>query len=352
MTVRRVLALAGKELFQGPKNLLFMMAIVMPLALSLLLNLLFGSVFSGEPVLGIVDQGDSRLPDLVSALGSLQVRSYPDAVTLRSEVARGVVDVGLVLPSDFDRRLQTQQHIELEGYTWGQSQLDHQMLLATAVIANVREIAGGDPPIEVISRPVGEGESVPWQERLTPLIVLVGILLGGVLIPSSSLVQEKVDRTLAALTVTPVSVAEVLIAKGLIGVLVSMGMGLITLAINSAFGENSLLLVGALFLGALFSTTIGVLLGVLVKDINTLFATMKSMGIFLYAPALVYLFPQIPAWVAKVFPTYYVIAPVVDISSGAGTGQVMVNLLILAALSALMIAIIARSSVRLEAVSA
>lgn len=352
MSIRRVITLAGKDLFQGPKNLLFMMAIVMPLALSLVLNLLFGSIFTGEPVLGIVDLGSSRLPEIVSDIDALQVRSYEDAQTLRGEVARGAVDVGLVLPADFDQRLQSQQHIELQGYTWGQSQLDHQMLLATGVISSVREIAGGDSPVEIVSQRIGEGEAVPWQERLTPLIVLIGILLGGVLIPSSSLVQEKVDRTLPALTVTPLRVGEVLVAKGLIGVLVSLAMGLITLAMNSAFGENALLLIVALFLGALFSATIGVLMGVLLKDINTLFATMKSMGIFLYAPALVYLFPQIPEWVARVFPTYYVIAPVVGISAGETLGPVAVNLLILAGLSLVMILIIGRSSARLQAVTA
>lgn len=352
MNVRRVLILAGKELFQGPKNLLFVMAVVMPVVFTVALNLLFGSVFSGEPVLGIVDQGDSRLVHLVSDVGAIQVREYDDAASLRDSVARGAVDVGLVLPADFDRLLQGGEHIELQGFTWGQSQLDHQMMLATAVISSVRELAGGESPVEIVSRRVGEGQSMPWRERLTPLLVLVGVLLGGVMIPSSSLVQEKVDRTLPALIVTPLSLAEILTAKGLVGLLVSMVMGVLTLGINAAFGSQGLLLAGALFLGALFCATIGVLLGVLVKDINTLFATMKTMGIFLYAPALVYIFPQIPAWIGRVFPTYYVIAPVVEISGGGGLSHVALNLLILAGLSAVMILIIVRTSRRLEAISA
>jgi len=41
----------------------------------------------------------------------------------------------------------------------------------------------------------------------------------------------------------------------------------------------------------------------LVKDINTLFAIIKGLGIFLYAPAIVSLFPELPQWIAKVFPT-------------------------------------------------
>ncbi len=50
----------------------------------------------------------------------------------------------------------------------------------------------------------------------------------------------------------------------------------------------------------------GVLLGALVKDINTLFATIKSTGVFLYAPAFMFsrkfwpglakFFPRIISW--------------------------------------------------------
>lgn len=352
MSLRRVLVLATKEVFQGPKNLLFIMALVMPVVLSVVLNLLFGSIFSGEPVLGIVDRGASRLPELVGEIEALEIRSYDEPSRLREDVARGAIDVGLVLPADFDERLQTGEHIELQGFTWGQSQLDDQMLLGTGILASVREIAGGQAPVEIVSQSVGDGQSLPWRERLTPFVVLIGVLLGGVVIPSSSLIQEKVDRTLPALTVTPMSLTEVMAAKGLVGVAVSMAMGLITLTINSAFGNQALLMVGVMLLGALFSATIGLLLGVLVKDINTLFATMKSMGIFLYAPALVYMFPQIPEWVGRLFPTYYVIAPVVEITGGGGLPEVAANLMVLTGLSAVMLLVIHYTSRRLEAVSA
>ena len=62
---------------------------------------------------------------------------------------------------------------------------------------------------------------------------------------------------------------------------------------------------------------------------------IKGLGIFLYAPALVYMFPEIPAWIGKIFPTYYIIQPVMDIiQDGAGWMDVLPNLGILAALTA------------------
>ncbi len=68
---------------------------------------------------------------------------------------------------------------------------------------------------------------------------------------------------------------------------------------------------------------IGLLVGALVPDLNTLFTVWKTGGLLLFGPAIIYMFPQIPSWIGYIFPTYYVIRPVVDISvSGYGLSQV------------------------------
>lgn len=36
--------------------------------------------------------------------------------------------------------------------------------------------------------------------------------------------------------------------------------------------------------------------------------------LFIYAPALIYIFPQIPEWIGRIFPTYYQLTPIVAIS--------------------------------------
>lgn len=75
MNLRRVGILLGKEFVRGPRNFVFIMAVVVPLALTLLLALLFGTIFSGKARLGVVDQGDSQLVPLAMARDSLSVRS-------------------------------------------------------------------------------------------------------------------------------------------------------------------------------------------------------------------------------------------------------------------------------------
>ncbi|UCG82398.1 MAG: ABC transporter permease, partial [Dehalococcoidia bacterium] len=64
MSLRRVSVLLGKEFFTGPKNFIFIMALVAPIILSLVVMLIFGTLFADEATLGFVDEGDSQLTTL------------------------------------------------------------------------------------------------------------------------------------------------------------------------------------------------------------------------------------------------------------------------------------------------
>lgn len=121
-------------------------------------------------------------------------------------------------------------------------------------------------------------------------------------------------KTLQALVVTPTSLGDVFVAKGLVGIILSLFAGVAILILNQAFGAEPGLLLLLLALGAIMAAEIGLLLGAFVKDWTTLFTVWKSGATLLFAPTFVYLFPQIPEWIAKVFPTYYLIQPIVEIS--------------------------------------
>jgi ABC-2 type transport system permease protein len=104
-------------------------------------------------------------------------------------------------------------------------------------------------------------------------------------------------------------------------------MGIVVLLLNGAFGGQPGLMILALTLGACTAAAVGVFLGVLMKDINSLFAAIKSLGIFLYAPALLYIFPQIPDWIGRIFPTFYVLNPIIEITqNNAGFQEVALDL--------------------------
>ena len=341
MNIRRVYVLLGKELRYSSKNFIFVFAIVIPIVLSLVVTLLFGSLFSGKPKLGINDQGDSELAAMLTNAESLLSKEYSSDDELRAAVERGAVDFGLVIPQQFDTSLKSGDEAQLSGYVWGESLLKNRAAIATSLVVLVREMVGQEVPVEIISISLGDGEDIPWEKRIFPFIVFMAIFLGGSMVPATSLVDEKQKRTLKALVITPTTLGDVFTSKGLFGFLVSMLVAVMILFLNRAFGNQPYLLVGVLALSALMAAAFGVLLGAFITDINTLFAVIKGMGLLLYAPLFIYLFPGIPEWIGKLFPTYYMIGPIIDISQKDATwSQVAQDVYVLMGLILLLVVLL------------
>jgi ABC-2 type transport system permease protein len=333
MSLRRVGILLYRELVQGPKNFILIFAVVVPLVLSLVLSLLFGTLFAGKPRLGIVDDGDSQFTRSAAAMQSFTVREYASETGLREAAETGAVDIGVTLPADFDARVQNGQTTAMVAYIWGESLMKNRAMLVAAMTTWVRTIAGQRSPVEIVTTVLGDAAALSWQARLLPFIVLMALVFGGVMLPASSLVTEKQHRTLTAVSITPATMGDIYAAKGVMAVAISTTMALVTLALNRALGNNTILLIGVLVLGAIMAAEFGVLLGMWVKDVNSLFATIKSIGILLYAPALIYMFPAIPQWIAKFFPTNYIIEPVIEVAQrGASLADVAWQLAVLVAL--------------------
>jgi ABC-2 type transport system permease protein len=202
---------------------------------------------------------------------------------------------------------------------WGESLLRDRVLIGTVLIDWLREVAGHESPVVVKTTVLGANSEWSWQQRLLPLLVLMTVVFGALMLPASSLVAEKQHRTLAALLVTPVTRGELYIAKGILGVVLSTVMAVLVLALNGAWNDQIWLVLLVLLLGAILSAEFGILLGVLVNDINSLFAMVKALGLILYAPALISLFPIIPQWIAAFFPTFYIVDPVIAIVQRGAT---------------------------------
>lgn len=341
MNVRRVLVLLAKELRYSSNSFILVFAVVIPVVMTLVVTLLFGTLFSGKPKLGINDQGNSELTEMLATTDALSSREYGSDEELRQAVESGSVDLGLVIPDEFDASLDGGDEAQLDAYVWGESLLKNRAAIATTLVVLVREMVGQQVPVDIVTTSLGDQEDISWEQRIFPFVVFMAIILGGTMVPATSLVNEKQRRTLKALVITPASFGDVLGAKGIFGFLVSLLVAILVLFLNQSLGNQPGLLVGLLALSSLMAAGFGLLLGVFIKDINTLFAVIKGLGIVLYAPAIIYLFPGIPQWIGKLFPTYYMLGPLMDISQkDAGWSQVGPDVYILVALLLLLLGVV------------
>jgi ABC-2 type transport system permease protein len=352
MSLRRVGVLLGKELLRGPKNFIFVWAVVAPVAISLVVSLIFGTLFAKQPGLGIVDEGSSALVMKARETTAIVTQEYSSISDLRHAVESGRVEMGIVLPADFDASVRQGKKTTLTAFIWGESSAQDRTILGVTLVNLVRETTGRELPLEIESITLGGEVSPPWNERLLPFIVLMAVFLGGMFLPATSVINEKEKRTLTALLVTPTTPEDVFLAKGLVGIGLSLLSGVIILALNQAFGARPLLLVLVLALGAVMAAGLGLLLGVALKDVTSLFAVWKSGGILLFGPAFIYMFPQIPEWIGRIFPTYYVLQPVIEITQrGGGWEDIAINLLILVGLDLLLVVAVTLMLKRSKAVA-
>lgn len=342
MNLKRIAVLVVKAFRYGSKNLIFLFAVIVPVVMSLLISLMVGSLFAGKPRLGVADLGESRLLANLAEVEYINLREYDSPDVLRADVARGALDMGLVILSDLADELMAGASPVLDLYTWGESLLKHRTTLGVILVQQLVALSGFESPVETRTILLGDAPNVPWDVRLYPIVVIMSIVLGGTMVPAIFLVEEKQKRTLRALLVTPTSLGEVLAAKGIAGMLISVVMGGMILTLNSAWGSQPWLLLALLVLSASMASVGGIILGLLVRDVSALFTTLKGIGILLYAPAILYIFPELPAWIKQVFPTYYMIGPIVEVSmNNAGWGQISQDVIILCGLIALMIALAA-----------
>ncbi|MFC1945719.1 ABC transporter permease [Chloroflexota bacterium] len=341
MSIRRVGILLSKEFLYGPKNFIFIFAVVAPILISVVLSLVFGTLFANQPKLGIYDEGVSQLPALAADAGAVDTTEYASAEALRAAVERGTVDTGVILPAGFDEALKQGTDTGLTTYIWGESLASSRTIAGVTLSNLVRDISGVETPVEIEVISLGGEAGIPWNDRMLPLVVLMAVFIGGLMLPATSLITEKEKHTLSAVSVTPASIMDILISKGILGVILSIIMGVLILVINQAFGAQPVLLVLVLLLGGIMAAELGLLLGILLKDFNTLFAVWKSGGILLFGPVFIYLFPQIPSWIGRIFPTYYIIQPIVDISQrGGGWAEIALNTFILIGLNVVLMAVV------------
>ena len=342
MNLRHIAILLRKEFFQGPKNYFFISAFVAPVVISLVFSVAFGTLFVHKPALGIVDEGSSQLVATIEELPSVVSKEYATESELKDAVARGAVDSGLVLSEDFDSSVLERGKIEIPIYVWGESLAQDRIILTAAVANSVRELAGQEAPVEIKSIALGDEESIPWSDRMIPFIVLMTVTIAGLALPGTSLLYEKERKTIDALVITPATIGEVFVVKGLLGVILGVFMGVVILVLNRALGAQPGLLVMLLFLGSIMAAGLGLLIGSLAKDITTFFASIKVFGVLLYAPLVIYMFPGIPQWIGNIFPTYYIVEPIVEVSQrGGGWPEIATNVFILIGLNILLVALVA-----------
>ncbi|MDO8879687.1 MAG: ABC transporter permease [Coriobacteriia bacterium] len=313
MSLARIWRVLRKDLALGPRSPFFLWALVLPVGMTLLVQVAFGSLFEPVPRIGILDEGSSAITASVVEMEGIVLERFDDAGELRAAVEANDLDAGLILPAGFDDAVRAGEQPSLEFFIGGESYAANRIILSVTTIDLIREVEGSAAPVEVEVVSFGD-EGLPISSRLVPVVVFYALVMAGVFVPGSSLVEEKEHGTLMAMLVTPVRSREVMVAKWALGLLLASVMSVVTLMLNRAMGVRPLEVVLVVVVAGALSSMIGILAGVIAKNSTMFFGLVKGAGVLLFAPVIFYVFPDWPQWIAKLFPLYWVIEPIWQVS--------------------------------------
>ncbi|MBU7009103.1 MAG: ABC transporter permease [Theionarchaea archaeon] len=327
MKFSRMFPMAKKDVVIITRESFFLYMVAMPIIASLVLTAVLGSVGTARPTLAVYGEGE--LMSILEEELSLNVTIFSSEESLREAVLQGEYDGGLLV-SPTPKLLIS-----------GKSLLNERVTIGAALENAFREVSGEEETILFETKEIG-ADVYPWKVRFVPFLVIIAAMVAGMII-SASLIEEREKKTLNAVLVTPITSLEVITAKALFGLFLGLILGTIILVLNGALAGGFLLIMLFLVLGTTFTVAIGLMAGVMMDNITDLITRIKTFGVILYFPAVVIMFPQIPQWIGKFFPTYYFIDPIFSITQeGAGWSDVWWKAVILLACDVVVLVLAAK----------
>lgn len=255
----------------------------------------------GPPALLIYDAGNPATMLLVEDSPAVDLFTYKSEEQMLYYLSNGEQpELGLVIPVDFDQTVETGQPLELQGYML-HFFTDEEISELQSYMQDEFEYLLGQPVIIRIEKiqlhPETHGITILASMGFTFMILMVGMIA----IPHMML-EEKQNKTLDAMLISPANGLHIVTAKALTGLIYALIIYAIGLCLFQAIIVHWGLAFVAGFLGALFAVSLGLLLGILVDSRQQLVLWGWVGVVPLFLPMLLSIMDDLlPPWLITIF---------------------------------------------------
>lgn len=300
--LRIIWAITFKDLVDAVKNK-NVLGVIIPALFIIVLYRYMPAINAddGPPALLLYDAGNPAMLTLLEDSPAINLYTYESEEEMLYYLSNGEQpELGLVIPARFDQVVETGQSLELQGYML-HFFTDAETSELQRYMQDEFEYLLGYPVIIHIEKnqlqPETHGITILASLGFTFMILMVGMIT----IPHMML-EEKQNKTLDAMLISPASGIHIIVAKALTGLIYALliyGVGLILFrAIIVHWGLAFL----AGFLGALFAVSLGLLLGILVDNRQQLVLWGWVGVIPLFLPMLLSIMDDLlPPWLITIF---------------------------------------------------
>ncbi len=263
INLRVIGTIASKDLLDAFKNrniLSLMFSVFMMVGLYRFLP----EFESGEtpPRLVVYDQGNSQWITQWDADTNYDLVATASMGEMERYVAdRDFIVLGLVLPEDFDRRIESGESVTLDAYVIHWASDEAAGSIRSYFEGTLGNDLGQDVHLDLEGHTLYTRIDSGGYAFLTSLTVLLALSMGGMYIVPHLIFEEKQTRTLDSLMVSPATQLEILIAKVITGGTIAVLAGLLTFCINAALVTQWWAAILACLSGALFFVAVGLLVG-------------------------------------------------------------------------------------------
>ena len=242
-----------------------------------------------EPIrVWVYDQGQSSLAAFLENSTVVNARTEPESLDKIQELLReaDLPELGLVIPSDFDQRLEAGEEVTLQGYLMSWVSPKDATELKQTVEDEVTRLLGRRVAIETegnILHLLPDSTGPGLQASLAAVFLLT--MIGGSVVPHL-MMAEKQERTLVVLLTSPASEVHIVIAKALTGMVYCLIGGSIALTINYSVITHWWLAILAILCFSVFAIAIGLALGTKIETRAQLSVWAWVIFIPLFIPAI------------------------------------------------------------------
>lgn len=337
MTRKIILALLKKDFTLYFRNRFFAFVTILGLVFYVLIYYLMPSTVDEILTLGYYAPVPPPILQQVEEEG-LTMDRFDSAEALKEAVIEGDYQAGLVIPGDLMESQGAGLSATVELYFPGDAPEEFRDAIATLIREMVFLQLGQGLNLEIDERVLGvdmTGGQIAPRDRMLPLFAVLLILVE--MLGLASLLSEEIaGGTLVALLVTPMTVAGLFAAKGTMGISLAFGQAAVFLGATGGLGQQPVLILLALFLGACLVTGIAFIIASLGKDLMSVMGWSIPALIILIIPAFAVMFPGVTTDWIKAIPSYYLVDAVHKAGNfGLGLEHLWQDLVVLLLLSVL-----------------